>query len=306
MDKLIIGIAILWGGLWLLGVVLRIVGDFLNAVRQQWDRTRPGRERVGYAIGHPLGLLFATLSDHRLMSVGLVFVFSIGALFLAGADSAWLISSVDGIGGKDMPLLGWAVLGGVAGIATGGDITVEGANQDDMITFLNTIRRIGAEYEMVDNGIRFYRGNGELRGIELETDTHPGFMTDWQQPMVVLLTQADGLSVIHETVFEDRFGYTEALNAMGANIGVFSKCLGENQCRFKGKGLKHSAIIGGPTPLKAADIEMPDIRAGMAYVIAAMVSKGTSNLTGVDHLIRGYGPQFTDKLKAVGADFTTS
>lgn len=119
MDKLIIGIAILWGGLWLLGVVLRIVGDFLNAVRQQWDRTRPGRERVGYAIGHPLGLLFATLSDHRLMSVGLVFVFSIGALFLAGADSAWLISSVDGIGGKDMPLLGWAVLGGVAGIAMG-------------------------------------------------------------------------------------------------------------------------------------------------------------------------------------------
>jgi TPR repeat protein len=119
MDKLIIGIAILWGGLWLLGVVLRIVGDFLNAVRQQWDRTRPGLERVGHAIGHPLGVLSATVSDHRLMSAGFAFVFSIGALVLAGANSAWLISSLDGIGGKDMPLLGWAAFGGVAGISMG-------------------------------------------------------------------------------------------------------------------------------------------------------------------------------------------
>jgi TPR repeat protein len=119
MDKLIIGIAILWGGLWLLGVVLRIVGDFLNTMRQQWNHTRPGLERVGHAIGHPLGLLSATVSDHRLMSVGLAVVFSIGALFLAGADSAGLISSVDGIGGRDIPLLGWALLGGVAGLTMG-------------------------------------------------------------------------------------------------------------------------------------------------------------------------------------------
>lgn len=119
MDKLIIGIAILWGGLCCWVVVLRIVGDFLNAVRQQWDRTRPGLERVGHAIGHPLGVLSATVSDHRLMSAGFAFVFSIGALVLAGANSAWLISSLDGIGGKDMPLLGWAAFGGVAGISMG-------------------------------------------------------------------------------------------------------------------------------------------------------------------------------------------
>ena len=111
MDKLIIGIAILFGGIWLLGVVLSIVDNFLNVVRQQWGRTRPGRERVGYAIGHPLGVLSATVSDHRLMSVGLVIVLSIGALFLARADSAWLISSADGIGGRDIPLLGWALPG---------------------------------------------------------------------------------------------------------------------------------------------------------------------------------------------------
>jgi TPR repeat protein len=119
MDKLIIGIAILWGGLWLLGVVYQVVSDFLNAARQQWDRTRPGRERVGNAIAQPMGELSATVSDHRLMSVGLVIVLLIGALFLAGADSAGLIASVDRIGGLQMPLTGWAILGVVAGIAMG-------------------------------------------------------------------------------------------------------------------------------------------------------------------------------------------
>jgi UDP-N-acetylglucosamine 1-carboxyvinyltransferase len=194
---------------------------------------------------------------------------------------------------------------GVAGIATGGDVLVEGARQDDMITFLNTLRRIGAEYEIEETGIRFHRGRRQLVGIELETDTHPGFMTDWQQPLVVLLTQAEGLSVIHETVFEDRFGYTSALQKMGANIGVFSKCLGEIPCRFKGKGHKHSAIVGGPTPLKGANFTMPDIRAGMAYVIAALTAEGQTTLTGVEHLVRGYGPRFTDKLAAIGASFET-
>lgn len=230
-----------------------------------------------------------------------------GAIIEFRANRVIIIDGVKKLGGVDftvMPDRMEAASYAVAAIATGGEVMVEGAKQDDMITFLNTLRRIGAEYEIRQSGILFRRGKQSMRGIELETDTHPGFMTDWQQPLVVLLTQAEGLSVIHETVFEDRFGYTAALQQMGANIGVFSKCLGEIQCRFKGKGHKHSAIIGGPTPLQATEIEMPDIRAGMAYVIAALVAPGTSKLSGVEHLIRGYGPTVTDKLAAIGADFT--
>jgi UDP-N-acetylglucosamine 1-carboxyvinyltransferase len=139
-------------------------------------------------------------------------------------------------------------------------------------------------------------------GIELETDTHPGFMTDWQQPLVVLLTQAEGISVVHETVYEDRFGYTESLRQMGAQITVFSKCLGELPCRFNGQSQKHSATVKGPTPLHAANIEIPDIRAGMAQVVAALVADGTSELTGVDHLMRGY-EHLLEKLESIGADF---
>lgn len=229
-----------------------------------------------------------------------------GAIIEFRANRVVIVDGVTELHGTDYSVLPdrmEAASYGVAAIATGGEVLAKGARQDDMITFLNTLRRIGAEYEILPEGIIFRRGNGSLRGIELETDTHPGFMTDWQQPLVVLLTQAEGLSVIHETVFEDRFGYTQALQQMGANIGVFSKCLGELHCRFKGKGHKHSAIIGGATPLTASNIEMPDIRAGMAYVIAALVARGASSLTGVDHLVRGYGPSFTDKLAAIGADF---
>lgn len=190
-------------------------------------------------------------------------------------------------------------------IATGGNILVRGARQDDMITFLNTLRRIGADYIIEKNGIRFKRNGSQLRGVEVETDPHPGFATDWQQPMVVLLTQAHGQSIVHETVYESRFGYTETLVRMGANIKVSTDCLGSLPCRYKGKGFLHSAIIVGPTPLHATTIEIPDLRAGMAHVIAALVASGTSEITGLGHLMRGYENLF-DKLESIGADFSIS
>ncbi|HUD11133.1 MAG TPA: UDP-N-acetylglucosamine 1-carboxyvinyltransferase [Candidatus Saccharimonadia bacterium] len=187
-------------------------------------------------------------------------------------------------------------------IATGGEIIVDGARQSEMVTFLNTVRRIGAEFEVSTDGIRFRRSARQLTGIEFETDTYPGFATDWQQPLVVTLTQANGISVVHETVSEDRFGYTEDLRRMGADIGVFAKCLGELPCRYRNRSLRHSAVIEGPTPLTGTEIEIPDIRAGMAQVIAALVADGESVLTGVHHLERGYEGLW-NKLRAVGADF---
>jgi len=98
-----------------------------------------------------------------------------------------------------------------AALATAGDIYVKGATQPEMMTFLNTFRKVGGEFEVDDEGIRFYHPGGDLNAIVLETDVHPGFMTDWQQPLVVALTQAKGLSIVHETVYENRFGFTDAL-----------------------------------------------------------------------------------------------
>ncbi len=184
-------------------------------------------------------------------------------------------------------------------LGTRGEIFVRGAQHEHMITFLNAVRRIGGEYEVKEDGIRFC-GSASYRGIELETDTHPGFMTDWQQPFVVVLTQAYGTSVVHETVYEERFGYTESLNKMGANITLFSNCLGEIDCRFNGENYRHSAVITGSTPLHATDVTVPDIRAGLAFVIAALVAEGTSSLSGIEHLDRGY-EHLEEKLRGVGA-----
>lgn len=228
-----------------------------------------------------------------------------GAIIEFGANRTIVIDGVAKLHGAHYSILpdrleaaSWANLA----LATDGEIMVEGARQDELISFLNTVRRIGGDYEVTDGGIRFRRGIDGLYGIELETDTYPGFATDWQQPLVVTLTQAKGMSVLHETVMDSRFAYTDDLNRMGAHIGVFAKCLGELPCRFRNHSQRHSAVIEGPTPLHATDITIPDIRAGMAQVIAALVAEGESKLTGVHHLERGY-EQLWNKLRAVGADF---
>jgi UDP-N-acetylglucosamine 1-carboxyvinyltransferase len=135
----------------------------------------------------------------------------------------------------------------------------------------------------------------------VETDVHPGFMTDWQQPFVVALTQADGVSIVHETVYEDRFGYVNALNRMGAKIQLYRECLGSVHCRFGQRNYLHSAVIVGPTPLAGADIHIPDLRAGFSYIIAALAAEGVSTVSNMSLIRRGY-ENLLGKLRGLGAD----
>jgi UDP-N-acetylglucosamine 1-carboxyvinyltransferase len=190
-----------------------------------------------------------------------------------------------------------------AALATNGDIFVGGARQQDMTTFLNVFRKVGGAFEIEDDGIRFWHPGGDLKPVVLETDVHPGFMTDWQQPLVVALTQAKGLSIIHETVYENRFGFTDALVQMGAQIQIYKECLGGTACRFGQRNFNHSAVISGPTPLHAADIRVPDLRGGFSHMVAALAAKGTSNVTNVQLISRGY-EHFLQKLTDLGADFS--
>ena len=189
-----------------------------------------------------------------------------------------------------------------AALATGGDIFVGGARQVEMMTFLNVFRKVGGSFEIHPDGIRFYHPGTELQSVVIETDVHPGFMTDWQQPLVVALTQAQGLSIVHETVYENRFGFTEALRQMGAQIQIYKECLGGHPCRFGQRNYNHSAVISGPVELKAADIRVPDLRGGFSHVVAALAAKGTSKVTNVQLISRGY-EHFIEKLESLGADF---
>lgn len=187
-----------------------------------------------------------------------------------------------------------------AALATQGDVFVEGASQPEMITFLNMFRKVGGAFSVEPDGIRFYHPGGELKPIVLETNVHPGFMTDWQQPMVVALTQAHGLSIVHETVYENRFGFTRALNQMGAQIQLYRECLTGLACRFGQRNYYHSAAISGPTPLHGADITIPDLRGGFSHLIAALAAEGKSTVHGIDMISRGY-EHFLTKLGTLGA-----
>ncbi|MEK7576966.1 MAG: UDP-N-acetylglucosamine 1-carboxyvinyltransferase [Patescibacteria group bacterium] len=188
----------------------------------------------------------------------------------------------------------------ILAIATNGNVLVEDARQEHMITFLNAIRRIGGEYRVEEKGIRFFRKNGTLLPSDIETQPHPGFMSDWQQPFTVLLMLARGHSRVHETVYEDRFGFVKEFVRLGALIEISTKCFGR-PCRFANKGFPHSIEIRGPSRLKGADITVPDIRAGLAHLVAALTAKGISTISGVEHLDRGY-EKIDQRLRSIGAN----
>ncbi|WIE63717.1 UDP-N-acetylglucosamine 1-carboxyvinyltransferase [Curtobacterium sp. MCLR17_036] len=189
-----------------------------------------------------------------------------------------------------------------AALATDGDIFVEGAKQQELMTFLNVFRKVGGGFDIQEDGIRFYRERDVLQPVVIETDVHPGFMTDWQQPLVVALTQAEGQSIVHETVYENRFGFTDALNEMGADIVVHKEGLPGHDRRVARRPFEQAAVITGPTKLHAANVRVPDLRGGFSHLIAALTADGESHITNVGIISRGY-EHFIPKLRKLGADF---
>ncbi|MBS1905417.1 MAG: UDP-N-acetylglucosamine 1-carboxyvinyltransferase [Actinobacteria bacterium] len=227
-----------------------------------------------------------------------------GAIISYEPNRVILIEGVDTLRGYDHRSIfdrneaaSWAC----AALATDGEIFVGGAKQQEMLTFLNVFRKAGGWFDVREDGILFRR-DGALKPVIVETDVHPGFMTDWQQPLVVALTQAEGRSVVHETVYENRMGFTQALVKMGADIVVHPHGLQDGPRRVARRDLEQAAVITGPTPLHGADIVVPDLRGGYSHVIAALTATGESRVSGVDILSRGY-EKFLDKLTALGADF---
>lgn len=216
------------------------------------------------------------------------------------------VSKLHGVTHRILPDRNETVSFACLAIATNGRIVVKDARQDDLITFLNTVRRLGAEYEVTDDGIAFFRppsvsAGGSLRPLSVQTDVHPGFMTDWQQPLCVLLTQAKGSSTIHETIYEDRFGYALDLNEMGADIKVSAECPAGEECRFAEKKFYHTARVAGPTPLASKNLHVRDLRSGMVDILAALVANGVSEVDGVDEIDRGY-ERIDERLRDLGAD----
>lgn len=219
---------------------------------------------------------------------------AMGARVNFSTDRVLTIHGVEKLHGTVYPIIGdrieaasWACMAA----ATNGDVVVSGISPEVLVNFFGVYNAIGGGIEVLGRDtLRFYQAR-ELHAISIETDVYPGFATDWQQPLTALLTQANGLSVVHETVYENRFGYAKTLNALGANIQVVDYCLGAAECRFAGRNHPHSAIVSGKTKLRSngSTIRIPDLRAGLAYVMAACLAEGETTITNIELLERGYG-----------------
>jgi UDP-N-acetylglucosamine 1-carboxyvinyltransferase len=190
-----------------------------------------------------------------------------------------------------------------AALLTNGYVTLHGVNQRNILGFISTYYQLGGGFKVLDNRISFFRKKQSTDKIHIETNTHPGFMTDWQQVVTVALTQHHGNSTVHETVYENRFGFTKALNKMGAAITLTSECLGLLPCRFNSNKHLHSIRVKGPTPLTGMEVDVPDLRAGFAYVLAGLIAEGTTTLYNADLIDRGY-ESIVQTLQSLGADIS--
>ena len=174
----------------------------------------------------------------------------------------------------------------LAGAATGGDVRVTNAVPGELDSLLTKFREMGAELDVSSDGggVRVSVPR-TLRPIQVQAVPYPGFPTDLHAPMAVALTQADGVSTIHERVFDNRTAYVGELRTMGAKIITGGQ----------------TVIIEGGTPLTGAAVRALDIRAGASVVIAGLVAEGETQVSGVDHLDRGYA-HLAERLTALGAD----
>ncbi len=192
---------------------------------------------------------------------------------------------------------------------TGGNIHIKNANLSKVETFLHLYEQAGGAYEQVDDYVRFYIPNG-IKPTDITTAPEPGFKTDWQSLWAVFMTQAEGVSTIHESIYENRYGYVEELKKMGANIELFQPEVKDPDSFYNfNYDPTHEYLQGikitGKTPLHNAVMHISDLRAGATLVIAALIAKGESVIFGVEQIDRGY-EDFDNRLRSLGADITVT
>ena len=172
----------------------------------------------------------------------------------------------------------------VAAAMTGGDVYIEGAIRDHLGPVVAKLEEMGVAIESDENGIRV-QAQLPLRAVDVKTLPYPGFPTDMQAQMMALLLHAEGTSIITETVFENRFMHVDELIKMGAQIKVDGR----------------TAIVTGNAKLVGAQVCATDLRAGAALICSALVADGTTEVSGVHHIDRGY-MDIVGKLAGLGAD----
>ena len=171
----------------------------------------------------------------------------------------------------------------IAGAITGGDLTVSGCNPEHLAALVSKMQQAGVDVTQPDDSTLRVRGT-KMRSVDMTTEEYPGFATDLQAQYMALMTQAEGIAIVVETIFENRFMHAQELARMGANI------------RLDGK----QAIVAGPRALTGAGVIASDLRASASLVLGALVARGETVIDRVYHIDRGY-ERIEAKLAQVGA-----
>ncbi|MFH0803676.1 MAG: UDP-N-acetylglucosamine 1-carboxyvinyltransferase [Candidatus Tagabacteria bacterium] len=174
-----------------------------------------------------------------------------------------------------------AILAGVCGK----DVEITDCQPEHLKVLIRNLISAGINIQETEKSIRV-KSPREIRAVDIKTHEYPGIPTDLQSPLAVFLTQAKGKSFIFETVFEGRLNYLNELIRMGADITICDP---------------HRAIISGPTALRSREMESPDLRAGLAFIIAGLVAKGRSIIHNIHNIDRGY-EKIEERLSQIGAD----
>jgi len=211
---------------------------------------------------------------------------AMGARIHGAGEETIVIDGVDGLGAAEHTIIPDRIEGGtylIGAALTGGDVLLERASAADLAPLLDKLAETGATVEVTDEGIRV-RADGEIKACDINTAPHPGFPTDLQAQYMALMTRAEGVAAISETVFENRFQHAPELARMGADIRVDGG----------------RATIHGPTPLTGAGVMATDLRASACLVLAGVAAEGETVVDRIYHLERGYeGMEL--KLQNLGA-----
>ena len=219
----------------------------------------------------------------------IVMLCAMGAQIERTAPDRLEIQGVEALHGAEHRVIGdrlEAETFAIGAAVTGGEISLTGVDAGHLGAFLAVLDRMGVPYRTDVDGTLTVGSADSYRPTDVETAPYPGFATDFGAPLVVLMTRADGISTIHETIYEDRLEYTAELMKMGAVIEI----LDERRAR-----------IAGPVDLHGREVHITDLRAGATLILAALAAHETSIISGVEHVDRGY-EQVESKLVALGAE----
>jgi UDP-N-acetylglucosamine 1-carboxyvinyltransferase len=211
-----------------------------------------------------------------------------GARIEGAGTSIIRIQGVERLRGADHAIIADRIETGtflVAGAITGGDLTVTGCVPEHNAALMTKLQAAGAEVAQADSSTLRVRSESALRSVDITTAEYPGFATDLQAQYMALMTQAEGIAIITETIFENRFMHAQEMARMGANI------------RLEG----NQAIVAGRKQLTGAGVIASDLRASASLVLAALVARGETVIDRVYHIDRGY-EKIEEKLAAVGAE----